>query len=779
MYCRPLVLLVLLVCTLATCAGQLNAAEFYTNSIGMKLVHIEQGSFLMGQEGNESECDWDEQPLHKVTISKPFYMSESEVTLEQFRQFRLDFTGTEQYSPYAAGVSWYDAVAFCKWLSDKDGKPYRLPTEAEWEYGCRAGTPTPFSSGDTRPEPETANTLGLKNMHTGVREWCLDWHGEYPLANRTDPVGPEYGMTKVIRGGGMDNDDDRYARSANRAAIAPSFAPYPQSPTKSGFHSIGFRVVQAPMPLTRPLICQPPFAQQCVNQSAEQAKQGPDPKKPFFRKRYLLPTPPENVSREMIDAAGLHPAFRKHNHSPGLEVCPNGDVLMIIYTSYSEYEAGVSLMATRLRFGADQWDMPCRMFDFVDLNDHCPLLWNDNGTIYFFWGSPRFGDGRAFPFQWTSSADNGTTWCEVRFPNFTNEVGCHSKQPINTVLRDNEGTIYVASDGCGGKSVLWASKDNGGTWYDTAGRTGGRHTTFVLLKDGLTILGMGGKNTDIDGFMPKSISTDGGKTWEVTKTPFPAQGSNQRPSIIRLHSSRLFFAADYQSINGAQPEGITEVGSYVALSDDDGKTWKIKPLPGAQQHENPDRHNGNATIGYSAARQAPNGIIHLITTMNRPCLHFELNEAWILNQTTQTQVSDEQLMKSAANRISQVKEYRETYPSSKTKGKWYAGIADNGRYLLHGSQTWYYENGHKQWEVTYNLGHKVGLETHWAPDGTKKWQWHHRDDGASVWTQYWPNGKKKAESTWRSFKCNGTATLWDESGNVTSEKKFVDGIMSE
>jgi len=70
---------------LSLCGGRLNAAEGYTNSVGMKLVHIEPGTFLMGQQGKEAECDWDEQPVHKVTISKPFYMSETEVTVEQFR----------------------------------------------------------------------------------------------------------------------------------------------------------------------------------------------------------------------------------------------------------------------------------------------------------------------------------------------------------------------------------------------------------------------------------------------------------------------------------------------------------------------------------------------------------------------------------------------------------------------------------------------------------------------------------------------------------------------
>ena len=907
--------------------------ESFTNSVGLRMIRMEAGEFYMGEAG--PKADWDEKPIRKVIITRPFYISETEVTVEQFRQSRPDFQGTEQYAPYAAGVSWYDAMAFCGWLSNKEGKPYRLPTEAEWEYACRAGTNTPFSSGDNPPQPETANPWGLRNMHTGTREWCLDWYAEYPLAEQVDPVGPAHGTTHVVRGGGMDNNDDRYARSANRAAISPLFAPYPQpkavepaegpvgrlepgligtkfgdpdltrpqdrdillnvnadwtggdnewsarwrgyieapctgqvtfqaevldglrlningqdvisgwgsnaprtgtlamikgkkypivlsyfqdeggpaylrlywswpgqdkvlipaqvlsyseaeensakkdrtdsSEQPFGSHPIGFRIVQAPMPPSKPFLEQPSFVRQCVKQNTEIPKQGPDPARPYFRKRYLIPTPPENTKREVIDAAGLHPSFRPHNHSPALEVCPNGDVLMVIYTSYSEYEPGVSLMASRLRFGSDQWDMPALLFDFVDLNDHAPLLWNDNGTLHLFWGSPRFETGKAFPFQWTSSKDNGASWSPVKFPHFKGSVGCHSKQPINTALRGPDATMYVASDGCGGRSVLWASKDNGKTWYDTGGRSGGRHTTYVLLKDG-SILGMGGKNTDIDGFMPKSISTDGGKTWQVTKTPFPAQGSNQRPSVLRLQSGRLLFAGDFQHISGRQPEGITQNGSYVALSDDEGQKWYIKKLVGTQPHENPRRHNGAPTIGYSAARQAPNGIIHLITTMNRPCLHLAFNEAWVLDKTTETQEkSDAELMKASATKISNVISYEEKHPDGKPRATWTGGAADNGRFLLHGIETWYYENGQKQWEVTYMLGQKVGTETHWSPQGKKEWQWQHREDGTSVWTQWWPNGRKKALSFWRNFKCEGLATLWDSYGNIISKKTFADG----
>ena len=923
--CRTIALVMVCVLAWVTLGGEVCAAERFANSIGMDLVSIEPGAFLMGSETSEDR--WDERPAHKVTITEPLYMSVTEVTVEQFKQFRPDYSGSEIHAPYATAVSWYDAVAFCQWLSEKEGKPYRLPTEAEWEYACRAGTTTPFFSGDDRSEMDKPNPWGLKNMHTGPREWCLDWHGEYPLGDQTDPVGPEYGVSKVVRGGGLDVDDDDYARSASRAGIAPSFGPFayakaeerleedtnfepglvgtwfgeddlsnPKDPdsldrvdkdwgsehgntwsvrwyghivapatgevtftvevdngmlleiigqtviagwdenaawtgtfamekgarypmtlsyykdggdaylrlywsrqgkdrelvpadalchnesdgqraakdggrgkSAPGMHSIGFRVVQAPMPKTRPLAYQPPFVRQCVKQNVDVAKLGPGTNKPYFRKRYLLPTPPENCSREVIDAAGLHPSFRGHNHSPALEVCPNGDVLMVIYTSYDEYEPGVSLMATRLRFGAEEWDMPSPMFDLPGVNDHAPLLWKDDGPLHFFWGNPRLE--AAFPFQWTSSTDSGATWSEIRFPNFKNEIGPHSKQPINTALRDRSDTMYIASDGEGGTSVLWASHDDGKAWYDTVGRSAGRHTTYVLLKDG-SILGMGGKNTDIDGFMPKAVSSDGGKTWTVSKTPFPALGSNQRPSVLRLASGRLFFAGDFQHIDGQQPEGVTERGSYVALSEDEGETWHIKELIGTLPHENPSRHGGADTIGYSAARQAPNGLIHLITTMNRPCLHFAFNEAWILDKEMDDR-SDAELMEPSATTISNVRDYEQEYPGG--KATWSAGMGDNGCYLLHGAETWHYENGQKQREVTYRLGRKVGQESYWNQDGKKLWGWHHRDDGTSVWTQWWPNGKKKAESTWRNLTCDGIAKRWDPAGNAISSVEFVKG----
>ncbi len=923
-----------------------DAKAEHVNSIGIKMYPVPRGKFMMGSDLSELD-HWDERPVREVTIGSDFMISESEVTVEQYKQFDPDYDLDGHFGGYAGGISWYDAVEFCKWLSKKEGKNYRLPTEAEWEFACRAGTTTLYASGDNAPKDGWANAWGIKNMHTGVREWCYDWYGDYPEHSQTDPVGPARGMARVVRGGCLDNEGDYHGRkifdaSSNRSSIAPTFgvikkdsalkksdsekesgqlvfekglfgvwfgdpdftrsqgtvlldnlndssltgkykgngwsakyqgflkapcsgevtfkmevstggileiegrkvidrwtskAPdtgtfkmvkdkmypvqisyhrdgedsflklswswadkelafvskdaifhslddaeaakskYQDRQIVMGNHWIGFRVVQAPQPSTKPTTYQNSFVRQGVSGNSGLVKHAPDSDKPYFRKRYMLPLPfGELRSNQEIYNAGFHPSFRPHNHSPAVEVCPNGDVLMITYSSGPrEYEPEVTLVATRLRFGADQWDMPERSISFATGNNHAPMLWTDNDMLHFFWGSPRMGG--AFPFQWMSSSNSGATWDAVKFPKFTNDVGPHSPQPINTAFRNAEGTMFVASDAVGPKSVLWASKDNGQTWYDTQGRSGGRHTTYALLSDGKTILGMGGKSSNIDGYMPKSISADGGKTWKVTKTPIPALGGNQRPSLLRLKSGRLFFAGDSQDIQGKKPAGVKHDGAYVALSDDDGKTWIVKELSVAQRHRFKNALGGNTTLGYSTARQAPNGMIHLITSLNIPCLHFEFNEAWILSGEDYNSASDKELMTSSATSIKNVKKYVEKYPNGNVKVKYKGGIANDGRFLLHGPQTWYYQNGALQRNAEYKLGRKVGQETYLCTTGQIIWQWDHLDNGTSRWTQYWSNGKMKARSHWRNYKCNGTAERWDIDGKPLTSVEFVNGSM--
>ncbi len=217
-----------------------------TNSIDIKLMRIHKGKFLMGSPETE-EKRRDDETQHEVTISQDFYMGATEVTQSQWRKVMGNnpskFEGDEL--PVET-VSWEEAVAFCKQLSEMPaeknfGRKYRLPTEAEWEYACRAGTTTPFHFGSqlngtqsncngTKPygtEPQGpylektttvakyhANKWGLYDMHGNVYEWCADWKDYYPTGPVTDPV-PAFGSGRIFRGGSW-NSDAVFCRSASR-----------------------------------------------------------------------------------------------------------------------------------------------------------------------------------------------------------------------------------------------------------------------------------------------------------------------------------------------------------------------------------------------------------------------------------------------------------------------------------------------------------------------------------------------------------------------------------
>ena len=193
--------------------------KHFTNSLGMKFVWIPPGEFMMGspkeeiyRQGNETH--------HRVTL-KGFYMSVYTVTQEQWQEVMgnnpSEFKG-EKNLP-VENVSWNDCQEFIKKLRD-DKKPYRLPTEAEWEYACRADTKTAYYFGDDRSTlgqyawssensgkkthpvgQKKPNQWGLFDMPGNVNQWCEDWHGEYPQKDVVDPQGPNEGQYRVLRGG--------------------------------------------------------------------------------------------------------------------------------------------------------------------------------------------------------------------------------------------------------------------------------------------------------------------------------------------------------------------------------------------------------------------------------------------------------------------------------------------------------------------------------------------------------------------------------------------------
>ena len=748
---------IMLLCALAIQAQRRNHST-WTNSIGMQFKPIPAGSFVMGADAaplsksltagipgvmsdRPAYGDFDEQPAHRVTILHGFSIGVTEVTAAQYQQFDPQFQPNPTYAPYVSGVSWEQARAYCQWLSKKEGKPYRLPTEAEWEYVARAGSSTPFPGGGMQPKPEQANAWGVRNMNAGVSEWVLDWYGRYPSAVQTDPVGPAAGYARVVRGGGLDFRKNKlggtfpamapyFARSANRASMAPAFVP-------RGGGNIGFRVVQAPLPTTKPWPERILFFQTAVKQSTIGVEDGPDPKRPYFHTHVLFP---DLQGRSMPDVGwrlGLERGLGVKYHNSAVQELPNGDLLAAYYNApVSEDDPDQTILIMRRRHGSEDWDMPDVWPYFADADNAAPVIWNDPGwngrgwnapgRIWFFWGQPRLIG--AYPFAFTTSTDNGAHWSQVRFPDLIGPIGRYVSQPINSVVRTADGTIYLPTDaiGKGAMSAIWATHNNGKTWEDTGGRTAGRHTTLVLSTGG-DLLGYGGKNSNIDGRMPLAISHDGGKTYRMVKTPFDPLESGERPSVIRLASGKLFFVADY---NPNRMKHIHKDGAYVAWSEDDGKTWRMKRLPDV------------LTVGYVTATQGKNGIIHIVTSKNKPNYEIEMNEAWLLDSAATGATT------MLATTMRHVSRHVERYANGKPYAVWSDGQANDGEYLLNGRETFYFPNGHVQWICNYRLGKKTGFERLFRRDGSKAWEKTYGPKGSWTWRKFDHANRQTAESQW-------------------------------
>jgi formylglycine-generating enzyme required for sulfatase activity len=264
--------------TWAVALGIVRPSQYVADLDGgvtMKLVGIEPGEFLMGSPpSEESRCADEFQ--HKVRLTKPLMMGIQPVTRRQFAAFanatahesgsekedqrhipvsenRGKVSGQSWQKPGFAQtddhpvvcMSWNDAMAFVQWLSRKKAKRFRLPTEAEWEYACRAGTTTPFHVGLTistseanyRGEVTTPvdfykpNPWGLYDMHGNVWEWCSDRYGEYPRGEVEDPAGGSADWPRVLRGGSWASDR-RGCRAAFRGKLSPDHR----------YFNVGFRI---------------------------------------------------------------------------------------------------------------------------------------------------------------------------------------------------------------------------------------------------------------------------------------------------------------------------------------------------------------------------------------------------------------------------------------------------------------------------------------------------------------------------------------------------------
>ena len=657
-------------------------AKEVTNSIGMKFIPIKPGTFMMGQDGpllGEYKihikppeiylADWDEMPVHRVTITQPFYMATTEVTLGQYRQFDPDFKKNDPKSQpadddAASGITWDKAVAFCEWLSKKEGKPYRLPTEAEWEYACRAGTTTIFSTGDRLPDryldwygdlswrklcyPDVklmpdfyswkempvslrvarkpANPWGLYDMHGNLGEWCSDWYGPYENGAQTDPLGRSDGDFRVFRGG-SHSKLARLERSANRSAWVP----------ETVSDDIGFRVVLGDLPkgtlLPAPA---PPLNMQNVSQKPAEINIQPADVPFFDGPKKFVKIPPDSFG----------PMFSTHNHVPAITECPNGDLLAVWYSCISEAGTELCDLASRLKYGESEWEPASAFWDGADVNDHAPYLWWDGDKTIF-----HLSMGHTENII-RASGDNGATWSKARtiIP-----VGGLSNIPIRT----REGVLlYAREDGS-----ISISRDGGWSWEGTDSNRGvshirpggkgyripGIHAPVVQLKDGrlmaVSRLDDPADQVRFNQKTPMSYSGDFGQSWSYEESEFPVISSTQRQVMIRLHEGPILLCSytdqwknwkerkglTFNSVNG----GFTGYGLFAAVSNDDGKTWPYRRLitPGGKERGWNTTDNVPFTIsdtmaeptGYLSVTQTRDGRIQLITSKN----HYVFNLAWL------------------------------------------------------------------------------------------------------------------------------------------------------
>ena len=588
-----------------------------------RMVTIPPGTFTMGSE--RGGYDYDEAPIHQVTISRVFRMSATEITNIQYEEFRPEHKALRGKDGFSKGdneavvfVSYDDALAYCAWLSEKTGGNYRLPTEAEWEYACRAGTTTPYYTGETLPGDmlknqkterelvpvslevgkDTPNTFCLHGMHGGVEEWCLDWYGEYSPKTVTDPAGPSKGLFRVTRGG-SHNTPVEYLRSSSRSAAMP-FDKHSQ---------IGFRVVETDIVPKTSKVETPKY----LNESKVRQRVA----------RWAKPSE-ESVWEDPIPFV-IPPTdgspFYSHNHQPAITWCRNGDLLAIWFSTDAESGREMVVLASRLRKGARQWDPASLFFKVPDRNmTGSSLLTLEDGTILHVNGVADSGDWKRLAMVVRRSSDNGRSWSEPVLAESEHAVR-HQVIAGPIILADNS-IVQCCDAGPGGDdgTSIHLSRDTGETWEDTGAAIPGIHAGIVELKDGRLMAF--GRGNSIDGKMPVSFSSDKGYTWTSEASGFPPIGSGQRLVLKRLQEGPIILAT------------FTEGGMTIFLTHDEGQTWTMgkllsdgsgKTIAGGAWTGDFKMDDTHAEPkGYFACVQTPDGIIHLISSR----LHYRFNLLW-------------------------------------------------------------------------------------------------------------------------------------------------------
>jgi formylglycine-generating enzyme required for sulfatase activity len=652
---------------LSTTAMPVAADDF-----SIKMVEIPAGYFYMGSRALGE--DFDEAPVHKVTLNQPFRMSATEITNAQYeeifpehRQLRGKGGLSADDNEAVVNVSYNDAIEFCRRLSLREGRTFRLPTEAEWEYACRAGSYTLYNTGDWFPDScqkvqrtsrdlgyvslavaqFAPNAFGLYDMHGNVEEWCLDYYGLYTAGEQTNPCGPTHGEYRVTRGG-SHHTPVRYLRSANRSAMLPD----------DRHSQTGFRIVESVAELT----------------TSCEAWTAPAARTDIAQTHYIWGAPSNEplyippVPYVIAPDCGSGTPFYRHNHQPAVTWCDNGDLLAIWFSADEESGRELTVLCSRLHPGANEWEKATEFFRVPDRNVTGSSLLNlGNGTLLHINGVANSGDWQNLALAARRSHDNGATWSA---PELVEPEHAKRHQVIACSLISREGWILQTCDaGPGGNdgTSLHISRDGGSTWEDqwdgsdlpqfeesTTGTTiAGIHASVVQLADGsLMALGRGNSITGKDGkpHMPMSISHDMGKTWSYHASDLPPINGGQRLVLRRLnegplllvsftdHPQRTPEAERGMEFTAADGTTFTGYGMYAALSFDEGATWSVRKLITDAE---PRFNDGGAWTGffesdashaeprgYLCATQTPDNVIHLLSSR----LHYRFNLPWLLKK---------------------------------------------------------------------------------------------------------------------------------------------------
>lgn len=596
---RIIPVLTLIIVSLLSMAQPKSANEktiILPGNVPLELIHVYPGTFLMGQKPGEQDAYPNkETPQHPVTLSKPFWMGKYEITKAQWLAVMKTkpwdgkrFVNNDQQSP-AVYISWNDARLFAERLSAITHLNFRLPTEAEWEYTCRANTTNRFYWGDDSNYSDIntqawwrgnslvkneqyahcvgllpPNPWGFYDISGNVSEWCNDWHSYYPEGPATDPQGPDKAEHRVLRGGSWISIGG-HCRSSRRHHELPDMA-----------HSdFGLRIALTDYELKA-------FSEPKTNN--------------------LFVAGTEGVNTYRI---------------PSLILAPDNSLLAFCEARKESISdaSPTDLILRRSTDGGNTW-LPTQTLLQGKGNEAymnpCPVIDHSNNRILFFCvNANKFGESRN-QLLMLASNDNGKTWePPVEMARITKNYDDHFVPGPGIGIQLKSGRLIIPGyvggtddelDDYAFSCVLY-SDDHGKNWVKSVNVSEmSDESQTIELKDGTLVLNMRGD-------MGKSCrgiaeSKDGGQSWlpvrwEKALNECPCQASIIRYGFAEKDGKdRILFA---NPDNTGERFGILErTNLSVRMSFDEGKTWPVKKLI----------HSGPSS--YSTMVRLPDGTIGLL-----------------------------------------------------------------------------------------------------------------------------------------------------------------------